>query len=142
MPVDYAGYTQQQRNINADYGAKQATNAYARTISQQRGARSVGDLTKNFSLAYPKFAASWGQRGQTGPHVQSGFYQQAMQNYLGDYQQNQNNLLQDLSTQDNQYALTQTQIEAEKQRAMADLELQKQQQIANLAASITSLRTV
>lgn len=139
MSVDYAGYQQQSRNINTDYAAKLAANDYARTIAQQRGSRQIGDLTRGWSTGYPKFAASWGQRGAR-PGVNSGFYQQAMQSYVGDYQRGRNDLQQNLTTEQNQYNMTQTQLEAERQRALADLELQKQREIAALAANIQAAR--
>lgn len=138
--VDYAGYDTQRRNINTDYAAKTAAGDYGRFVAQQRGSRQVGDLSQQFQRGYPKLAADWGARGQTGPRVQSGFYQQAMQQYLGDQQQSQARLGQDLANEQNGMQLSQAGLDAERARALADLEMQKQREIAALAQNIAAVR--
>ncbi len=138
--VDYAGYETQARNINTDYAAKTAAAAYGRFVAQQRGSRQLGDAARGFSTGYPKLASSWGTRGAR-PGIQSGFYQQAMQNYLGDYQRNTNDINVGIANDTNAANLAQTSLDTERQRALADLELQKQQAIANLAQNIAAVRT-
>lgn len=139
MAVDYAGYERMRRNIMSDYAAKAASNDYGRFVSQQRGSRAIGDLTQNFQRSWAPTVASWMRRG-ANPQVNSGFYQQAMQNYVGDYQQRQNDLQQQNAQQDYQFGLSAAQLEAEKQRALAELEAQKQAQIANLAMNIQAIK--
>lgn len=138
--MDYAGYQTQQRNINTDYAAKTAAGDYGRFVAQQRGSRQVGDLTQQFARGYPKFAATWGARGMTGPNVQSGFYQAAMQQHLGDYQQSQARLGQDLADEQNGMQLSQASLDAQRAQALADLEMQKQREIASLAQNIAAVK--
>lgn len=140
MAVDYGWYEQQRRNVETDTSAKQAANDYGRFVAQQRGSRSVGDLYRNFQNGWGKNASAAGARGMTGGNVRSGFYQKAMQNYLGDYQRNSNDLQQNLATEQHQFNLTQTQLETERQRALAELEYRKQQEIASLATNIQAIR--
>lgn len=139
MAVDFAGYEVQKRNINTDYAAKTAAADYGRHVAQQRGSRQVGDLTQQFARGYPKLAASWGARGAR-PGIQSGFYQQAMQQYLGDYQQSQSYLGQDLANEQNQMQLSQASLDAQRSQALADLEMQKTREIAQLAQNIQAVR--
>jgi hypothetical protein len=76
----------------------------------------------------------------TGPNVGSGFYQQAMQNYLGDYQRTLNDTNQDIANQNQQFDLDQASNDAAYQRAIADLEAQKTRDIANLAQNIQAIK--
>lgn len=140
MAVNYAAYEQQRRNIESDYSAKQASGDYGRFVAQQRGATRVGDLAKGFRKGWGQNATQWGSRGQTGGNVRSGFYQKAMQTYLGDFQQSQNSLNQELANEQHGFDLQSTQWAAERQRALAQLELQKQQEIAQLAQNIQAVR--
>jgi len=140
MAVDLAGYELQRRNLDSDYAAKTAAGNYGRFVAQQRGARTVGDLARQFTRGWPKVASSWGARGMTGPNVGSGFYQQAMQNYLGDYQRTLNDTNQDIANQNQQFDLDQASNDAAYQRAIADLEAQKTRDIANLAQNIQAIK--
>lgn len=140
MAVDLSGYELQKRNINDDYAAKTAAGNYGRFVAQQRGARTVGDLARNFQRGYGQQVTAYGARGMTGPNVHSGFYQQAMQRYLGDYQQNLNNANQDIANQNSQFDLDQASQDAALQRALGDLELQKTHDIATLAQNIQAIK--
>lgn len=137
---NYAGYEQQRRNVETDYAAKQAAGDYGRFVAQQRGAGRTADLTRGFERGWGKQAAGWGARHSTGPNVNSGFYQRAMQDYLGQYQRDQNSLNMDLAGEQQGFNMQAAQLETEKQRALADMELQKQREIAALAANIQAIR--
>lgn len=139
MGVNFAGYQQRTNTENQQYGAKSAAGDYGRFVAQQRGSRQVGDMARQFQTGYPKLAASWGQRGAR-PGINSGFYQQAMQQYLGDQQRQQSYLSQDLANEQNQFGLTQASLDAQHQSALSDIDFQKQQEIAALAQNISAVR--
>src|SRR5215510_15860020 len=110
MAIDTSVYEAQRRDINQDYAAKSAANAYSRFLSQQRGDRSIADYSRDFGRKLPGLTAAYGRRGLTGGGVQSGVYGRAMQQYVGDYQQNLNRQLGDQQTDLRQYDLTEAQL--------------------------------
>lgn len=140
MAVDYGWYEQQRRNVETDHSAKQAANDYGRFAAQQRGSRDVASAYRGFQKGWGQNASQAGARGMTGGQVNSGFYQKAMQSYLGDYQRSSNELQQNLASEQRQFDTTQTQMETERQRALAELEYKKQQEIAALATNIQAIR--
>lgn len=140
MALDTTGYERARRATNVRAGHQLAANEYGRFTAQQRGSRQVADLARGHERAWPKMSAGWGARGHTGGNVKSGFYEQAMQDYVGDHQRNRNTLLDGLQQEQHQFGLTATSIEAERERALAEIEQQKQQQIALLAQAIQSIR--
>lgn len=139
-PYDAGGYERQKRDVEYDYGNQTATNAYGRFLSQQRGERGLGDMTRQFQNSYAPYKAQFGQRGLAGGGVQSGVQQQAMQNYTGDYMRNYGWGAQDLTQQLQQFDLNQDQLNAFRQQSLADIEAQKAQQIANDAQALEYLR--
>jgi hypothetical protein len=139
-PYDAGGYERQKRDVEYDYGNQSATNAYGRFLSQQRGERGLGDMTRTFQQGYAPYKAQYGQRGLSGGGVQSGVQQQAMQNYAGDYIRNYGYGAQDLTQQLQQYDLNQNNLDAFHQQSLGDIEAQKAQSIANDAQAIEYLR--
>jgi hypothetical protein len=55
-----------------------ATNAHGRFLSQQRGERGPGDMTKTFNRGLPNAYAQFNQRGLGGPGIKSGTQQRAI----------------------------------------------------------------
>lgn len=139
-PYDAGAYERQKRDVEYDYGNQTATNAYGRFLSQQRGERGLGDMTRNFQQGYAPYKAQFGQRGLAGNGIQSGVQHQAMQNYAGDYMRNYGYGAQDLTQQLQQYDLNQSNLDAFHQQSLTDIEAQKAQQIANDAQAIEWLR--
>jgi len=140
MAIDTSIYERQRRGINEDYSTRAATNAYSRFISQQRGERGISDYTQSFQRQTPKFTASYGRRGLTGPGVRTGIYQNAMKNYLGDYNQNLNRMYADQATEARQYDLTEAQLASARDRALADMETDKAKEIAMAASYLSALK--
>lgn len=140
MALDTSIYEAQRRNINDDYTAKTATNAYARFLSQQRGDRQIADYSQDFRRKAPGLTAAYGRRGLTGGGVQSGVYGRAMQNYVGDYQQNLSRQYADQAGDARQYDLTTAQLTAARDRALADMETDKAKEIANAASYLSALK--
>ena len=139
-PHDSGAYERQKRGVEYDYGNQAATNAYGRFLSQQRGERGLGDMTRTFDRSYAPYKAQFGQRGLAGPGIRSGVQQQAMGNFVGDYARNYGWAQQDLTQQLQQYDLQQNQLDAFRQQSLADIEAEKAQAIANDAQAIEWLR--
>ncbi len=137
---DTGSYQRAADTLGYQYTGSQATNAYGRFLSQQRGERSLGDLTQGFQRGLPNAYSQFNQRGLSGAGIQSGTQQRAMGNYLGDYAQNYGRAQQDNAQNLQQYDLQGLQNTADYQNSLASLEVQKQQEIANAALGIQMLR--
>lgn len=139
-PYDSGSYERQKRDVEYDYGTQSATNAYGRFLSQQRGERGLGDMSRQFGNSYAPYKAQFGQRGLAGNGIQSGVQQQAMSNYVGDYARNYGYAQQDMTQQLQQYDQNQNNFDAFRQQSLADIEAQKAQSIANDAQALEYLR--
>jgi hypothetical protein len=137
---DTGAYQRAQDSLSYTYNTNQATNAYGRFLSQQRGERSLGDMNTTFNRNLPNAYASFNKRGLGGPGITSGTQQRTMGNVVGDYQQDYVRAQQDLASNLQQYDLTGMQNTSNYQQQLADLETQKQQEIANAALGIQALR--
>lgn len=142
MALDTSQYESQRRSVNSRYGAQAAANEYGRFVAQQRTSRQTADNARSFSGGWPKLAAAWGQRGQTGPNVRSGFYQNAMQQYVQQGQRNTNDLLQQYADEQRGFDLSASQYATDRDAALADIEAQKQREIALTAMNIRQLRPI
>lgn len=141
-PPDYGGYERQRAQVNRSFGEQAANNAYARFISQQRGERGLGDMSRNFGRQMPRFQASWGQRGLSGPGVRSGTRQQGTNQFVGDYARSYGRAQQDLTQQLQQYDMTQKNLEAWRNQSLRDIDAQKAQDIANAASNMKYIESV
>lgn len=140
MAIDESVYEAQRRAITNKYSQQAASNALGRFIGQQRGDRQIADYQTDYRRKMPSFTASYAKRGLAGGGAQSGVYQNAMRNYVGDYSQNLNRMYADQQTDANQYDLNAANYEADRQMALADLETQKAREIANAAAYLNALK--
>lgn len=138
--VNTAGYDQQANDLNYRYNTDRSTNAYGRFLSQQRGSRSLADLTTQLGRGLPGFKAGFGQRGLGGAGVRSGVMGRAMGNYLGDYARDYGRAAQDMTQEAQNYDLQQAQLDAYLNSSLSSLQQQKQQDIANAALAIEALR--
>ena len=141
-PYDEGDYTRRKSAIEYDYGNNLATNAYGRFLGQQRGQRTLGDMSTNFGRAYPHYRAQFGQRGLAGPGIRSGVQHQAMTNYLGDYARDYGRAQQDMTQETQQYDLNEARLGAFRQQSLTDIETDKANQIANDAKAIEYLRSL
>lgn len=135
-----ASYEGERRDTNYKYSTEAATNAYSRFLSQQRGERSLGDMTTNFQKSYPAFGAQFNQRGLAGAGVNSGIQQQSMRNYVGDYTQAYGRGTQDLAQGLQQYDMNQDSMTAWRDNALADIANRQANAIAEAANTISSLQ--
>ena len=122
------------------YNTDKATNAYGRFLSQQRGERSLGDMSRKFNRTLPTYRAGFGARGLQGSGVSSGVQQRAMSNYLGDYARDYGRVQQDATQEAQNYDLQAAQLDAYYNNSLAALEQSKQAEIANAALGIEALR--
>lgn len=137
---DTGAYTQAASDLQYRYNTDRAQNAYGRFLSQQRGQRSLGDMSTSFNRQLPGYKAAWSQRGMAMPGINSGVAQRSMRNYLGDYAQQYGRAQQDAQQEAQNYDLQGAQMDAYYNNSLAALEQQKQQDIANAAAAIEALR--
>ena len=142
MAFSYGDYEQSKNDVNYKHSADSAANAYGRFISQQRGSRKLGDMSRQFGRDQPKYKSQFGQRGLSGPGIQSGVMQQSMQNYMGDYSRNYGRSAQDSTRELQQYDLNQSNMNAYRQNALQGIEIDKASQIANEAAQLQNIRDI
>jgi hypothetical protein len=142
MALDTSIYERARRGIRNQYTSQAAANQTGRFVSQQRGARDISDYKRQFYRGYPAYASTYGRRGAAGPGVQSGVYQQAMSNYLGDYTRNLGRMQNDYRAADWQYGLTANQLLAQRNQGYIDLEMQKAKDIAGVGSWLKQLKAI
>lgn len=139
---DYGGYERQTADVNYKYGQDSITNAYGRFISQQRGSRSLGDLSRQFGREMPGYTSSFSQRGLAGGGINSGAMRQSMNNYVGDYARNYGRAQQDMTQELQQYDLSQANLDEYRQQSLAGIQAQKARDIADTAAALENIRAI
>lgn len=142
MAVDYGGYERQKTDASYRYSTESANNAYGRFISQQRGNRQLGDMSRSFGRQMPQYKSQFAQRGLAGAGINSGVMQQSMGNYLGDYARGYGRQQQDNTQQLQQYDLNQDNLTAWHQQQMGNIEGQKARDIAMDASQIQALKAL
>jgi len=138
--VDSGYYEAQRRGVEDTYAAGMAQNAFSRTLAQQRGNRSLSDMSRTFKRQLPTFTSQFGQRGLGGGGIQSGVMQQSMSNYLGDYTRSYGNAQNDLTNELRGFDLSGAQLGAQRTSGLADIELARNREIAVAAQNIEALR--
>lgn len=133
-------YAQQAADVQYRYNTDRASNAYGRFLSQQRGSRTLGDLSRGMSRTLPSYRAGFSQRGLLGPGIRSGSMQRSMSNMLGDYARDYSRAQQDVTQEAQNYDLQSAQMDAYLNNSLAAIEQQKQDDIANAALAIQALR--
>lgn len=137
---DAGGYAREANDLQYRYNTDRATNAYGRFLSQQRGRRSLGDLSRNFNRQLPSYRAGLAHRGMIGSGINSGVMQRAMGNYLGDFSRDYGRIQQDATQEAQNYDLQAAQLDAAYNNSVLALEQRKQGSIANAAQAIEALR--
>jgi hypothetical protein len=142
QPPDYGGYERQKADVNYNYGTQSVQNAYGRFISQQRGSRSLGDLSRNFGRQMPSYKANFAQRGLAGGGIKSGAYKNSMNRFVGDYSRDYLRGQQDMTQELQGYDLNQANLDEWRQQSLAGIEAQKAREIADTAASLEAIRQI
>jgi hypothetical protein len=138
--VDTGAYEQEAADLGYRYNTDRATNAYGRFLSQQRGERNLGGMSRTFSRSLPNYKAGFGRRGLSGGGIRSGSMNRAMGNFLGDYARDYGQAQQDMTQEAQQYDMSSAQMDAYYNNSLAALEQRKQTDIANAALAIEALR--
>jgi hypothetical protein len=139
MAIDPSIYERQRRNVNETWGNTSANNAYSQFLASQQWDRSRADATQGFKRSFPKFSASFGQRGLSGGGVRSGTMQSAMRRFVGDHNQTMGRMQQDQNQQNQQFTLGQSQLDQWRMGALQDIEADKQAAIAQAALNLKAL---
>ena len=112
-------------------------NQQAAFLGQQRGTRSIADLTRKLTEGFRPKMASYGQRGIAGPNVASGIQRQGLERYAADMQRAVGDETQTLQDEQNTIAMNEANNQADLEDYLAQLRLQKQQ---NIISSATALK--
>ena len=126
----------QRRNATRELGAKEAANTFARSLSQRRGQRNQADFTEQFRRQTPTFTAGWAGRGMGD----SGFYREALGQFVGDFTRDQGRMLEDQQSELAQLDMERAEYRSAFDDYMADLEAQKAARIASTAQYLEAMR--
>lgn len=137
---DYMGYGQRQRAALGSYGAKAAQNAYARFLSQQRGARKKFDVQQQMEKQAPKVVSAYSRRGLAGPGVTSGIYERGLQDFGRQFTDTMADIDTGLAQEAQQADLEERQLRADYDNQIAQLEAEKQAAIARAAATLSAFK--
>lgn len=112
-------------------------NQQAAFLGQQRGTRSIADLTRKLTEGFRPKMASYGQRGLASGNVASGIQRQGLERYAADMQRAVGDETQTLQDEQNTIAMNEANSQADLEDYLAQLRLQKQQ---NIISSATALK--
>ena len=138
--MNNAGYAAEANDLQYRYNTDRRQNAYGRFLSQQRGDRSLGDMSRNFNRGLPSYKAGFAQRGLAGGGIRSGAMGRSMQNMLGDYAIDYGRAQQDALEEARQYDAQSAELDATYNNNLAGGEARKQSEIANAALALEALR--
>lgn len=118
-------------DLQNNYANDDATNAYARFISQQRFARQKQDLTQGYQRQFPQFTGNYAH--QLGSGIHSGVFGQKLNQFVGDYGQAQGRLAEDQAGDESNFQQMYGLHQGQYQQALLALndELGRQQAMTN-----------
>jgi len=125
MPMQQYEYQSRLGDLQDKYGQDEATNAYARFISQQRFKRDREMGNQTFQRGFPQAVVRM-NRGM-GRHIKSGVFGSNMQNHFGDFNRGMAQIDENQAADESGAALQQAQRQQAYQRALMLL----QQQLAS-----------
>lgn len=138
--IDLSPFTRARRTATNAYAADSAMRAYARLLSQQRGARQITDVNKQYAAQTPRLISSYGQRNLAGPNISSGVYSRGLQEFAAKQYSDVNSLQERINEQLQKIDLQQTRARESWQSRLADIEMQKQAKIAQTAAELRNMK--
>ena len=116
--------------------AQSIANQQAAFLGQQRGQRSLKELTKRLTEGFRPKMAEYGARGLAGPQVASGIQRKGLERYAADFQTQVGEATQALQDAANQAALDEAAAQANLEDYINNLRLQKQQSIIDAATAL------
>ena len=140
MAYDPSLYEARRRGYTENYASTAAANQYARTLSQQRGARQRLAALRQYETAQPQLVRAYSQRNLVSPNVRSGIFNRAMQEFASERARGLSEFDLGQSEQMRQFDLEDARLLQDYRRAMGDLEAEKAREIANAAAQLFAFR--
>lgn len=138
----YEAYYQNSLNtLTGQRDAQLATNDYSRTLAQQRGSRTLGDLNQAWDQQRQGLPSDYIRRGVFGTGAsQSGLYQQGLQDYAQHRGEAVGNATDAYNDQLRQYDLNASKINQDTQNRTLDLEAQRQARYGGQASSLANAK--
>lgn len=133
-------FNTQRSAATSQYGASGARRLYSQFLAQQRGTRKIADTTRTWQDKFPSFASGFSKRGLSGPGVQSGVYNKAMQTFAADqtraiqYATDEKDADYNTGLLDNDFA------DADYQTTMSNIAAQQAMAQSQAAATLTSFK--
>ncbi len=140
MAYDPSVYEAQRRNLMQNYAAEGSMNAFARTLSRQRGERGLAQMQQDYEKALPQIRTGYAKRGQISPNVRSGSFAKALREFAIERIKNQSQAAQDLALELGQQDVQERMRQERFNQTMQDLEADKARQIAQDAQAILQYR--
>ena len=140
MAYDPSLYEARRRGYTENYASTAAANQYARTLSQQRGARQRLAALRQYETAQPQLVRAYSQRNLVSPNVRSGIFNRAMQEFASERARGLSEFDLGQAEQMRQFDLEDARLLQDYRRAMGDLEAEKAREIANAAAQLFAFR--
>lgn len=140
MAYDPSLYEARRRGYMENYASTAAANQYARTLSQQRGARQRQTALRQYETAQPQLVRAYSQRNLVSPNVRSGIFNRAMQEFASERARGLSEFDLGQQEQMRQFDLEDARLLQDYRRAMGDLEAEKAREIANAAAQLFAFR--
>jgi hypothetical protein len=114
-------------------------NTQSAMLGQQRGARNVTNIQKQYQEGFTPLVGSYGRRGFGGPNVSSGIRTQGLEKYAQNLQKDLGTESARLQDELNSISMTDAGQQADLESYLANLRLTKQQQILNSALDIKQM---
>jgi hypothetical protein len=140
MVYDPSLYEARRRGYTENYASTAAANQYARTLSQQRGARQRLAALRQYETAQPQLVRAYSQRNLVSPNVRSGIFNRAMQEFASERARGLSEFDLGQAEQMRGFDLEDARILQGYRRALGDLEAEKAREIANAAAQLFAFR--
>jgi hypothetical protein len=140
MAYDPSVYESQRRQLMKNFAAEGSMNAFARTLSRQRGERNLSDMSRQFEQALPQIRSGYAKRNLVTPNVKSGIFVNALQKFAMDRMRQENQAAQDLALELGQQEVQEKMRQERFNETMKDLETDKNRQIAQDAQAVLQYR--
>jgi hypothetical protein len=140
MAYDPSLYEARRRGYTENYAATAAANQFARTLSQQRGARQRQTALRQYEQAQPALVRAYSQRNLVSPAVRSGLFSRAMQEFGSERARGLSELEQQQMNEFRQMDLEDARLLQDYRRMLGDLEMEKAREIADAARQLFAFR--
>jgi hypothetical protein len=140
MAYDPSIYEARRRGLTENYAATAAANQFARTLSQQRGARQRQTALRQYEQAQPALVRGYSQRNLVSPSVRSGLFSRAMQEFGSERARGLSELEQQQMNEFRQADLEDARLLQDYRRMLGDLEMEKAREIADAARQLFAFR--